>query len=159
MQHYNVKPIRLVFQPSYRLAAILAAAGLGACVIVVCMPMTFSLKIMISVPVVLATLYFTAQDALLRLPWSIVSLDLNSKDELIITDKRGIKTKAIVLPSSFVASYLTVLNLKLGSAIWRRNMILTPDRMDEDSFRQLRVWLRWSSAQNKTSAVSASSDF
>jgi toxin CptA len=138
-----VKPIELALHPSYRLAALLAGFSLGTCVIVVCMPMTTGLKFIICVAVVLAAIYFIAQDVLLCLPWSLLRLDLNSKGELKVTDGRGVKIAVAVLPSSFVAAYLTVLNLKLEGNIWCRNLILTPDRADRDAFRRLRVWLRW----------------
>lgn len=170
MQHYNAKPIRLVLQPSYRLAAILAAAGLGACIIVAVMPMMTSLKYIICIPAALSAIYFIAQDALLILPWSLTGLDLNGRSELAVTDRRGIQTAVAVMPSTFVAAYLTVLNLRLDTHFWQRSLILTPDRVDHDVFRQLRVWLRWHNDgpssrrnsgknQNKTSAVSEASDF
>ncbi len=170
MHHYNAKPIRLVLRPSYRLAAILAAAGLGACIVVVVMPMMLSLKIIICVPAALAAIYFIAQHALLSLPWSLIGLDLNSRNELTVTDRRGMQVAVTIMPSTFVAAYLTVLNVKLDTRFWQRSLVLTPDRVDEDAFRQLRVWLRWRNDgpgsrkkseknQNKTSAVSAGSDF
>lgn len=162
MSHYNVKPIKLNLKPSYWLAALLAASSLGACIIVLCMPMPISLKIFICVPVVLAAAYFIAQDTLILLPWSFTGLALNTKGELLVTRKDGLDSTASVLPSSFVAAYLTVLNLKISGSRWRRNMLLTPDRVDGDVFRQLRVWLRWGDSernQNKTSAVSGDSTF
>jgi toxin CptA len=124
------------------------------------MPMPVSLKIFICVPVVLATVHFIAQDALILLPWSLIGLALNSKGELLVIRKDGLVGLANLLPSSFVATYLTVLNLKTSTGRWRRNVLLTPDRVDAEAFRRLRVWLRWGDFeqnQNKTSAVSGDS--
>lgn len=160
MSHYNVKPIQLNLKPSYWLAALLAVSGLGACIIVLCMPMPVSLKFFICVPVIFATIYFIAQDALIFLPWSFAGLALDAKGELLVTRKDGLDSLVNVLPSSFVAAYLTVLNLKIVTSPWRRNILITPDRVDADAFRQLRVWLRWGNSergQNKTSAVSGDS--
>lgn len=160
MSHYNVKPIQLNLKPSYWLAALLAVPGLGACIIVLCMPMPVSLKFFICVPVIFATIYFIAQDALILLPWSFTGLVLNTKGELLTTRKDGLVSMVSILPSSFVAAYLTVLNLKTGTSRWRRNLLLAPDRVDAEAFRRLRVWLRWGypgSGQNKTSAVSGDS--
>lgn len=153
MPHYNVKPIHLVLQPSYLLAAILAAAGLGSCTIVACMPMAISLKILICVPVIAATIYFMLQDALLRLPWSLTAIDLNHKGELYVLDAHGTRYQASVLPGSFIAAYLTVLNFRMdgddiGNALRRRNCLLLPQRVDDDAFRKLRVWLRWHSEKD-----------
>jgi len=121
------------------------------------MPMPVSLKIFICVPVVVAAAYLIAQDVLILLPWSFTELALNTKGELLVTRKDGLAHLVDVLPSSFVASYLTVLNFKIGTSRWRRNLLLTPDRVDTEVFRRLRVWLRW--GQNKTSAVSGDSTF
>lgn len=169
MRHYNAKPIRLVLQPSTRLAMILAVAGMGACIIVVGMPMMLSLKFITCISAALCTAYFIVQDALLFLPWSLTCVNLDSNSELTVTDRRGTQTAVAVMPNTFVAAYLTVLNLRLDGYFWQRSIILTPDRADADTFRQLRVWLRWHNDepktrknsgknQNKTSAVSVDSD-
>lgn len=46
-----------------------------------------------------------------------------------------------VLPRSFVASYLVVLHLQSADEL--KYVIITPDRLDLDTFRRLRVFLRW----------------
>ncbi len=143
MPHYNVKPVQLTLQPSYSLAAVLAVAGAGACLIVACMPLAISLKFLVCVPIILATPYCIAQEALLSLPWSYAGLELNHKGELRLIRKDGSRNAATVLHSSFMATYLTILNLKLDHGRWRRNLILTPDRVDSGAYRQFRVWLRW----------------
>jgi toxin CptA len=160
LSHYNVKPIQLNLKPSYWLAALFAASSLGASIIVLCMPMLVSLKIFICVPIALSAAYFIAQDALILLPWSFTSLALDNKGELSVTRRDGLVGLASVLPSSFVAAYLTVLNMRINSSRWRRNLILSPDRVDAEAFRRLRVWLLWGDFernQNKTSAVSGDS--
>lgn len=54
-----------------------------------------------------------------------------------------------LLGSSFVAPYLTVLELKpLGfQKLWQRfsprSVVILPDGIDKEEFRQLRVLLRW----------------
>lgn len=174
MLHYNAKPIQLVLLPSYWLAAILTVAAIGACIIVAVMPMLTSLKLIICIFAALSAIYFIAQDVLLILPWSLTVLDVNSRSELTVTDRRGQQAKVEVMPSSFVTAYLTVLNLRLNARFRQRSLILTPSRIDQEAFRQLRVWLRWHNDgpgfrreakidsgqnQNKTSAVSEDSDF
>jgi len=145
LSHYNVKPVHLSLKPSYWLATILGISSLGACIIVICMPMPISLRIVICVPVILAALYFIAEQALVLLPWSLTGLALNAKGELSAMRKDGLNSAASVQPSSFVAAYLTVLNLKVSDSRWRKNLVLTPDRVDAEAFRLLRVWLRWGS--------------
>lgn len=46
-----------------------------------------------------------------------------------------------LLPRSFVASYLVVLHLQRATGI--EYVIITADRLEPDTFRRLRVFLRW----------------
>jgi toxin CptA len=62
---------------------------------------------------------------------------------------RGDVIKCMLLGSSFVAPYLAVLELKpLGvRRLWQRfrtrSVVILPDGIDVEEFRQLRVLLRW----------------
>jgi toxin CptA len=80
---------------------------------------------------------------LLRLPGSLVGLELNSKGELHVQRQDGKKQSVTVLADSVVLPYLTILNLKMDGRRWHRHMLITPDRVESNAFRQLRVWLRW----------------
>lgn len=144
MSHYNVKPIRLDFKPSRLLVGILAAVGTGACTIIICMPLDSLLKAALCLAVLLATSYHIADKALLRMPWSCTGLVLDTKGELNVSTRAGDEHKITVLGSSFVASYLTVLNYRVSGKYWQRSLVILPDHVDADAFRQLRVWLRWS---------------
>ena len=93
--------------------------------------------------VIIASIYHTLLDALLVMPRSIVRLRLNNKGEFHLVSRNKIKTAVIIRPSSFVMPYLTVLNLKIGKRCTDRSIVITPDRVDEEAFRRLRVWLRW----------------
>lgn len=46
-----------------------------------------------------------------------------------------------ILPRSFVAAYLVILHLQSTAGV--KYVIITPDRIDIDTFRRLRVFLRW----------------
>lgn len=125
------------------LAAVLAVAGAGACLILLCMPLPGLLKTGLAMLVAVASCYHV-MDALLRLPWSLIRLELNGKGELHVTRRDGIKQHVSILPTSVVLPVLTLLNFRLEDKIRRRHMLITADRVDADSYRQLRVWLRWS---------------
>lgn len=56
--------------------------------------------------------------------------------------RTGLVETGTVLHSTFVASYLTVINLKLPGSVWPRHVVIFPDACRADEFRQLRVWLR-----------------
>jgi toxin CptA len=142
--HYNVRPIQLVLKPSYLLAIILASAGLGAIAILASVPLPLIARVFLIFAVVAATVYHI-MNILLWLPWSLDKLELNGKGELHVSRRDG-KTQAVhILPSSFVMPYLTILNLAIRGTKWHRSMLVMPDRVENEAFRQLRVWLRWSS--------------
>jgi toxin CptA len=44
---------------------------------------------------------------------------------------------------TFVTPYLTVLCVKSPYSFFSRNIVIFPDSIDGDKFRQLRIWLRW----------------
>ena len=134
--------IHLNLKPAYVLSAILVGAGTTACLILAFMPITLMLKLVSMVLVVTSTVYHV-MDALQRLPWSIIYLELNSKGELHITQRDESKQPAMILGDSVVLAYLTILNLKMPNKRWHRHVLITPDRVESDAFRRLRVCLRW----------------
>lgn len=143
MSHYNVKPIRLDFKPSRLLGGVLAMAGTGTCAILILMPIDSTLKLIFGLMILLATGYHLLDKSLLRLPWSCTGLVLNTQGELTVSTRTDAEQKITVLPSSFIASYLTVLNYQVEGRYRRRSILLLSDNVDADAFRQLRVWLRW----------------
>lgn len=143
MTHYSANPIVLDLHPAYMLTILLVTVAIAACGIIFFMPISLLIKLFALILVLVYTLFFIAQDALLLLPWSYCRLEINAQDELLITRKDGVTMPVDLLPNSFVAAYLTVLNVNICGSRWRRSLILTPDRLDAQAFRQLRVWLRW----------------
>lgn len=137
-----MRPIQLNLKPSRLLALMLAVASTGACLILVSMPLQLWVKLAAVILVSISAVYHV-RDLLLCRPGSLVSLELNSKDELHVMRRDGVKIPATVLPDSVVLPWLTVLNLRLDKNRWRRHVLITADRAEPDAFRQLRVWLRW----------------
>ena len=142
MSHYNVKPIRLDFKPSYRLATILCVAALVVCLVLGSLAIPVWIK-SIGIVIVLAACAYHVLDALRRLPHSCRSLHMNAKGEWRLELHDGSVQDAVILPSSFVAPYLTVLNCSLTGRWSRYHLVILPDALDAESFRRLRVWLRW----------------
>lgn len=77
MSHYNVKPIRLDFKPSYRLATILCVAALVVCLVLGSLAIPVWIK-SIGIVIVLAACAYHVLDALRRLPHSCRSLHMNA---------------------------------------------------------------------------------
>ena len=132
-----------MLQPSRMLTVLLLSVSLAACLILLCMPVALWLKALAILLVSLATIWHVAKNALLLLSNSIIKLELTTKAEFFVTQRDGQKIKAEVLTTSFVAWYLVMLNLKLPDSRLVRHVVLMPDMLDGEAFRQLRVWLRW----------------
>jgi toxin CptA len=74
---------------------------------------------------------------------SVVELELREDCSVSARSRAGRWLGYQVSGASFVSPHLTVLNLR-ADARWRaRSVLITPDSLDADSFRRLRVWLRW----------------
>lgn len=110
--------------------------------LVLLVPLPPAAKILLISVVTCVAAWHTA-DLLLQLPGSLVSLELNGKGELHVMRKDGKTHRVEVSPESFVAPYLTILNLRISGKILHRHLLVTTDRVDAEAFRQLRVWLRW----------------
>jgi toxin CptA len=136
--HYNVRPIQLVLKPS----RVLAGASLAAIVMLAITPMPRAAEILLLAVVILSCACHVA-DCLLRLPRSLTRLELNGKEELHVTRRDGKSHRVDILPGSFVTPYLTILNMRIRDTGKLRHLLVTPDRVQQDEFRRLRVWLRW----------------
>jgi len=148
MSHYSAKPMFVGLQPSYWLALVIALAVSASVLIMLFMPATLWLRLTVSTLLIVVAIFHIWQDALLRFSWSWASVEVNSAGALILNRRDGIACEATIQISSFVASYLTVLNVGIGNSRWQRHLILLPDSADADSLRRLRVWLLWGLPQN-----------
>lgn len=104
--------------------------------------------------IVLVTIYEIAKNALLSLPWSYVGLSIDSKNQLQLLRKDGTRFDALVLPSTTVTAFLTVLNGQVKSPtllekIITMHVLILPDTLNAEDYRQLRVWLRWAKVVQK----------
>ncbi len=82
------------------------------------------------------------RDAWLRLPHSCVGLVLEEEAALFI-QRDGAELPCRILPGSLVGPWLTVLNVLAQGERRARSVVILPDSLDAESFRQLRVRLRW----------------
>lgn len=74
---------------------------------------------------------------------AIVALELAEDGRLSFQTRAGEWHEATLLESSFVAPYLTVLNLQLDGQRFLRYVVIVPDAIGTEDFRRIRVWLRW----------------
>jgi len=137
-------------KPSKRLAFALSAAHFTAIALLWPLALPTWVKLMGSVLLTVSLAFYVRHYAWLASPRSVIALELSDDMACTLETRRGKSSACAVLGSSFVAPYLTVLELKtLGPLrLWQRifarhSIVIFPDGIDEEDFRQLRVLLRW----------------
>jgi toxin CptA len=133
----------MAIRPSRRLAlglclAHAVAAGAGVVATMAVVPKVFLLLV-----VGLSCARSVYGPALLRSRSAIVALDVRDDGALSFQTRRGEWHECTLLGSSFVAPYLTVLNLKSEGSRHTNRVVIMPDSATPEEFRRLRIWLRW----------------
>lgn len=126
------------------LAALLLLAHSAALLAIYEIPLPGWAKIALTLLLLASLFFYLRRDAQLRAPSSVISLTLDGED-IMLTARNGERWVAHLLSSSMVSPVLTVLNSSSLGAIFARTIIIFPDSLDAESFRQLRVWLKWRS--------------
>ena len=111
-------------------------------------PLTFPLwaKIALTLLVLVNLGYHLRRDAWLTAPSSAVMIMLEA-DQVVLTRFDGKNMAGQILRDSLVTPYLTVLNVLLQGSRFSRSVVILPDSLDQESFRKLRVWLKWSNSK------------
>ena len=133
-------------RPSRILAAMLLLAHGGAAAAVIASGMPRELQAVLVLLLVANAGLAARRAALLRSPDSVIALEIAPDDALSIQTRRGDRIGCEVLGSSYVASFLVVLNLRGKDDGGTRRAVMLPDSLDPEDFRKLRVWLRWKAA-------------
>jgi toxin CptA len=74
---------------------------------------------------------------------SVVELELRENCSVSALSRAGGWMEYQVSRETFVSPLLTVLDVRAETGHRGRSVLITPDSLDADSFRRLRVWLRW----------------
>jgi toxin CptA len=151
----------LQLKPSMRLAVILSLAHFSAIGLLWPLMLPITVKLIGSAILVLSLFFYLRHYALLRSPESVIGLELLEEMTCILELRCGERISCTLLGSSFVAPYLIVLELKLQELrepphslvssvspkplrrFFSRSIVILPDGIDIEEFRQLRVLLRW----------------
>jgi len=118
-------------------AHLLAAAALWLTPLPAALPLAGSLALSVHL------LWVLRRQAWRSAAASLVELELRADCSVSARSRGGIWRAYRVAGSSFVSPLLTVVNLRLEGARWGRAVLITADSLDPESFRRLRVWLRW----------------
>ena len=130
-------------QPSRYLALILGFAHVATAGLLWPLALPVAVKLA-GVAILAISLVFNLRHyALLRAARAVVAFELSDEMACTLETRRGERIGGALLGSSFVAPYLTVLNLKPEGKFFTRSVVILADAIDAEEFRQLRVLLRW----------------
>ncbi|MGB4812527.1 MAG: protein YgfX [Methylophilaceae bacterium] len=143
-----MKPINLTLQVSFRLLILLIVAAISFGSLCFFLPISWFLCVVILCFVGGTAVYCSLRYALLWLPSSVVAISISNKNQLHFLRKNGEQLVVQVLENTVVTHYLTVLNGQMmdATALQRliaHHVIILPDAVNSEDYRQLRVWLRW----------------
>jgi toxin CptA len=129
----------------------------GALLIVLLVAMAWPLKLLLGLLILASTGYTVFCHCLRSLPWSIVMIKVNVKSQMQLIRQDGKQLEVTVLGNTVVTPYLTVLNcrhnqLTFAQRLFSQHIIIFSDAVDAEAYRQLRVYLRWTSF--KTNLIS-----
>lgn len=135
--------LRIPLGPSRRLAALFVAAHLLAALgVLASTPPSIIAAVLL--PTLAANLWYSLRrHAWLTAPRSLVLLDFSDTLEVAAEERSGRRIVATVLGTTFVAPWLVVLNLEVEGDRFLRTVVVMPDATARESFRAVRVWLRW----------------
>ncbi|WP_090721576.1 protein YgfX [Nitrosomonas sp. Nm166] len=130
-------------QPSHLLAILLNLTHFAAVGLLWPLTLPLDIKMVIVAMLLMSLIYYLRQDALLTSNTAVVAFALSDEMQCTLTTRAGKQIICKVQGDTFVAPYLTVLNLKPAGKFLMRSVVILPDSIDAQEFRQLRVWLRW----------------
>ena len=133
---------RLSLRPSPILAAILLAAHTAAVTIFLVLNLPTWMRLAVAA-VLLCNLVYVLNAVLLRSDDAVVAIEITSEHGINAQSRNGKWTEYEVLTDTFVSAFLSVLRLKEVDGVATRRMVILPDSIDREDFRQLRVCLRW----------------
>ena len=130
-------------QPSRHLAVILSIAHVVTAGLLWPLALPLIVKLAGAAVLAVSLIFYLRHYALLRSPGAVVAFDLSDEMVCTLETRRGERIICALLGSSFVAPYLTVLNLKPEGKFFTRSVVILADGIDAEEFRRLRVLLRW----------------
>lgn len=129
-------------RPSRCFAAILTAAHGATFLSVLLLPLPFWAQAALAFLLLFSLIYHLRRDALRSAPSAAVSLMLEQEQITLVT-RNGRQLTGQVLRSTLVTPLITVLNMLPHGARFANSVVILPDSLDDESYRLLRVWLKW----------------
>jgi toxin CptA len=139
-------PLKISLRPSRALTVVLVVAHAYAIAMIAIVPIALWLQMACGLLLALNCLFWVRRTALLQDTVAVVAIEIGADNILNVRTKRGDYIECEVLPSTYVVSYLSVLNLREIDCGKVRHVIVASDSADAGDFRNLRTWLRWKGA-------------
>ena len=142
--------IHLPLKPCYLILVLLVIISIASCLVLLFLPLQLIFKLAIILCIIVSGMYIILRDALLILLNSWQFLDVDTKGQLTITNRRKQLFSPILADSSFIHNQLIILNF--NSSDFRFSLppiILFTTHDNANSLRCLRVWLRWGKPANQ----------
>ena len=130
----------LYLRPSLWLALLLGGLHAGALFCLWLVPLMPWAKLLGSALLLTSAVHAVFHHALNRCARSVQALALDQAGRLEVV-MGGNRLAAALVPGAFVTPWLTVLQCRTAKG--RVSLLLTPDRVEAEAFRRLRVRLRW----------------
>lgn len=130
-------------QPSYYLAALLGLTHAAAGLVLWPLALPPGVKAAIAILLIVSLIYYLRKDALLTAHDAVVALTLTEEMSCILIARSGQSMTCNLSDNTFVAPYLTVINLQPVEQFFMRSVVILPDSIDAEEFRRLRIWLQW----------------
>lgn len=147
--HLELRPSR------WLIAYILLAHGLGLG-LVWAPSLAWPLTLTLSALVVLSLWHNLTLYGWRKHPRAVAAIRLHA-DFSVEAQVAGQWQSCVLAASSYVGTYLLILQLRSSAWYWPCTVIVLPDNLDADLFRRVRIWLRWGYAQQ--SKVVVADDF
>jgi toxin CptA len=142
MKQESQPPLKLTPYFSARLACYLLATHLLAFVTITLLVRPWWLALGLVIGTLFSLIYSYRAHLLYRGKRTIRSAEMNGQNEWLITQTDGVEIAAELQPSSYIHPLLSLLNFRSEQGR-ERSLILLPDGIDGDTFRRLRVRLKW----------------
>jgi toxin CptA len=140
-------PVRAEVRPSRLIAATLTVIHVlaGLAVLPLHVPVIVKLALIIATCVSFA--HGIWRHALLGSRSAVIALEMRDRETVKALTRDGRWHEGRVLGTTYLSGRLALLNLRLRNKRLARHVVLVPDNIDPEEFRQLRVMLRWGGAK------------
>lgn len=142
-RHFKLRPSRI-------LAALFSALCFAALVSIWTLPLPSLVLLALTLLVSGWGGYCLLHYAILRTGAACVAFRLEDSDGIVLVLRNGSHLVCTLSDDSLVAPYVVILNVVLNEQRRGRSVLIFRDAMGADSFRRLRVALRWGDVRQGT---------